>query len=259
MQIAVWQIAVITVVAFLYRVERYSTQVLSYNVVIWSWIVGLILGDGFTGLTIGASVQLMSLGVAAIAGSSVPDWPLGAMVGTVITVTTGQDMGIGLAAGIAVGTLGVQLDVIAKVLNGFTARKQAAYAQAGEYAKMKRVTFLGPILFGLTDALPMFVVLIFGEAVVNGIISAMPAWFTSGLSIAGGMLPVIGMAALLSYMPVKQYFSYLAVGFVLSAYLGLAVLPIAILGAAAAYEVYKKLTSAPVAGAATTEGVLEDE
>ena len=220
MQIAVWQIVIITVLAFLYRIERYGTQVLNYDAVLYAWIVGLILGDGLTGLTIGASVQLMSLGVAAIAGSSVPDWPLGAMVGTVITITTGQDMGVGLAAGIAVGTLGVQLDVVAKVLNGFMARKQAAYAQAGEYSK--------------------------------------PAWFTAGLSIAGGILPVIGMAALLSYMPVKQYFSFLAVGFVLSAYLGLAILPIAILGGAAAYEVYKKLTSASVA-TTTTEGVLEDE
>lgn len=258
MQIAVWQIVIITVLAFLYRIERYGTQVLNYNAVLYAWIVGLILGDGLTGLTIGASVQLMSLGIAAIAGSSVPDWPLGAMVGTVITITTGQDMGVGLAAGIAVGTLGVQLDVVAKVLNGFMARKQAAYAQAGEYSKMKRVTFLGPLFFGLTDAIPMFLVLLFGEAVVNGVISAMPAWFTTGLSIAGGILPVIGMAALLSYMPVKQYFSFLAVGFVLSAYLGLAILPIAILGGAAAYEVYKKLTSTSVA-TTTNEGVLEDE
>lgn len=257
MELAIWQIVVITAIAFLYRIERYGTQVLNYNAVLYAWIVGLVLGDGMTGLTIGASVQLMSLGVAAIAGSSVPDWPLGAMVGTVVTITTGQDMGVGLAVGIAVGTLGVQLDVVAKVLNSFTQRKQMAYAKAGEYAKMKRVTLLGPLFFGLTDAIPMFVVLLFGEAVVNGIISAMPAWFTSGLSIAGGILPVIGMAALLTYMPAKQYFSYLAVGFVLSAYLGIAIMPVAILGGAAAYEVYKKLTSTSAVSA--NEGVLEDE
>lgn len=258
MQIAIWQIAVITAIAFLYRVERYGTQVLNYNCVLYAWIVGLILGDGMMGLTIGASVQLMSLGVAAIAGSSVPDWPLGAMVGTAVTIMTGQDMGVGLAVGIAVGTLGVQLDVVAKLLNSFMMRKQMAYARAGEYAKMKRVTYLGPLFFGLTDAIPMFVVLLFGEAVVNGIVAAMPAWFTQGLSIAGGILPVIGMAALLTYMPAKQYFSFLAVGFVLSAYLGLSIMPIAILGGAAAYEVYKKLTSTSGAPM-TSEGVLEDE
>ena len=258
MSIAIWQVVVITLIAFFYRVDRYGTQVLSYNAVLYSWIVGLILGDGMIGLTVGASVQLMSLGVAAIAGSSVPDYPLAGMVGTAVTIMTGQDTGVGLAVGIAVGALGVQFDVIAKILNGFMARKQLAYAQAGKYEQMKRVTFLGPLFFGLTDAIPMLVVLLFGEAVVNGIIAAMPAWFTSGLSIAGGILPALGMAALLSYMPAKQYFSFLAIGFVLSAYLGLAIMPIAVLGGAAAYEVYKRLTSS-ASTVAATQGGLEDE
>ena len=93
---------------------------------------------------------------------------------------------------------------------------------------------------------------------MNGIIAAMPAWFTSGLSIAGGILPALGMAALLSYMPAKQYFSFLAIGFVLSAYLGLAIMPIAVLGGAAAYEVYKRLTSS-ASTVAATQGGLEDE
>ena len=56
MQIAVWQIVVITVLAFAYRIERYGTQVLNYNAVLYAWLVGLILGDGATGLAIGASV-----------------------------------------------------------------------------------------------------------------------------------------------------------------------------------------------------------
>lgn len=258
MQIGILQIIVITAIAFIYRIERYGTQVNNYNAVLYAWIVGLILGDGMTGLQIGAAVQLMSLGVAAIAGSSVPDYPLAAMVGTVVTIVTGQDQGVGLAVGIAVGMLGVQLDVVAKVLNGFMARKQAAYAQAGEYDKMKRITFLGPLFFGLSDALPMLVVLLFGGDAVNAILSVVPAWVTSGLSIAGGILPVIGMAALLSYMPVKQYASFLVVGFALSAYFGVGILPIAMIGGAAAYEVYKRLTSTAVSANAL-EGGLEDE
>ena len=258
MQVAIWQVIVITLIAFIYRIERYGTQVNNSNAVLYAWIVGLILGDGFTGLQIGAAVQLMSLGVAAIAGSSVPDYPLAAMVGTVVTIVTGQDQGIGLAVGIAVGMLGVQLDVVAKVLNGFMARKQLAYSQAGEYDKMKRVTFLGPLFYGLTDALPMLIVLLFGGDAVNAILTVVPSWVTSGLSIAGGLLPVIGMAALLSYMPLKQYASFLVVGFALSAYFGVGILPIAMIGGAAAYEVYKHLTSTAVANTAL-EGGLEDE
>ena len=256
MQIAVWQIVVITLLAFIYRVDRLGTQVCGHNAVLYAWLVGLILGDGMTGLIVGASVQLMSLGVAALAGSSVPDYPLAGMVGTAVCIMTGQDEGVGLA----VGTMGVQLDVLAKTANVFMAHKQLEYAQDGQYEKMKAVTLVGPVLLGLTDAIPMLIVLAFGGDVVNAILSVVPAWFTKGLSLAGGLLPVIGMGALLTYMPAKQYFSFLAIGFVLSAYLGLSILPVAILGGAAAYEVYKNLTSRIAEESiATAEGGLEDE
>ena len=256
MQISVWQIVVITLLAFIYRVDRLGTQVCGHNAVLYAWLVGLILGDGMTGLVVGASVQLMSLGVAALAGSSVPDYPLAGMVGTAVCIMTGQDEGVGLA----VGTMGVQLDVLAKTANVFMAHKQLEYAQDGQYEKMKAVTLVGPVLFGLTDAIPMLIVLAFGGDVVNAILSVVPAWFTKGLSLAGGLLPVIGMGALLTYMPAKQYFSFLAIGFVLSAYLGLSILPVAILGGAAAYEVYKNLTSRIAEESiATAEGGLEDE
>ncbi|WP_130812943.1 PTS sugar transporter subunit IIC [Olsenella sp. Marseille-P4559] len=260
MQIAAWQIVVITLLAFIYRVDRLGTQVCGHNAVLYAWLVGLIMGDGMTGLIVGASVQLMSLGVAALAGSSVPDYPLAGMVGTAVCIMTGQDEGVGLAVGIAVGTMGVQLDVLAKTANVFMAHKQLDYAQSGQYEKMKAVTLIGPVLFGLTDAIPMLIVLAFGGDVVNAILSMVPAWFTKGLSLAGGLLPVIGMGALLTYMPAKQYFSFLAIGFVLSAYLGLSILPVAILGGAAAYEVYKNLTSRSAEQSITTsEGGLEDE
>lgn len=260
MQIAVWQIVVITLLAFIYRVDRLGTQVCGHNAVLYAWLVGLIMGDGMTGLIVGASVQLMSLGIAALAGSSVPDYPLAGMVGTAVCIMTGQDEGVGLAVGIAVGTMGVQLDVLAKTANVFMAHKQLDYAQNGQYEKMKAVTLIGPVLFGLTDAIPMLIVLAFGGDVVNAILSVVPAWFTKGLSLASGLLPVIGMGALLTFMPAKQYFSFLAIGFVLSAYLGLSILPVAILGGAAAYEVYKNLTSRSAEQSITTsEGGLEDE
>ena len=260
MQIAVWQIVVITPLAFIYRVDRLGTQVCGHNAVLYAWLVGLILGDGMTGLIVGASVQLMSLGVAALAGSSVPDYPLAGMVGTAVCIMTGQDEGVGLAVGIAVGTMGVQLDVLAKSANVFMAHMQLEYAQDRQYDTMEAVTLIGPVLFGLTDAIPMLIVLAFGGDVVNAILSVVPTWFTKGLSLAGGLLPVIGMGALLTYMPAKQYFSFLAIGFVLSAYLGLSILPVAILGGAAAYEVYKNLTSRIAEESiATAEGGLEDE
>ena len=71
---------------------------------------------------------------------------------------------------------------------------------------------------------------------------AIPTWFTTGLEVAGNMLPVLGVGLLLHYMPVKKHLSFLIVGFVLSAYLNLPILGVALLGAAAGYIIYRNET-----------------
>lgn len=256
MDVAAWQIALIVIIAFFYSTQKYGFQLIALMSVLPAWAVGLILGDPATGLAIGATMQLMSLGVAALAGASVPDYPIAAIVGTAISIISGQDESVGLAVGIAVGMLCVQLDVIAKILNGFLARRAERLSEQGNYRAMNATILICPFLFGLVGAIPTFVVLIFGEGAVNFILDVMPAWFTTGLSIAGGMLPVVGMAMLLTFMPVKKFISFVAIGFVLSAYLNLGVLPIAILGAAAAYEHYKTLNKPAAASASVA---LEDE
>ena len=58
---------------------------------------------------------------------------------------------------------------------------------------------------------------------------------TNGLSIAAGMLPVVGIGMLMRYMPVKKFLPFILIGFVLSAYLNVPVLGIAIVGFAAAF------------------------
>ncbi len=258
MSLAIWQIVLIAVISGLYRFDRLGTQINGHNCVLWAWLVGLVLGDPTSGLQIGATCMLMSLGVAAIGGSSVPDYIMAAIVGTIVTATTGQDVNVGLTIGIAVGLLWVQIDVIVKTLNTFIAHKQQDYAQSGDYGKMKAVTLIGPALFCMGEMIPVLIVMLIGGDAVNAVLDAMPTWFTGGLSVAGGILPVVGMAMLLNYMPAKQFLSFLVIGFVLSAYLGLGILPIAMLAGAAAYEYYKAHNNV-LGSQQAVEGVLEDE
>ena len=247
------QIAVVTLIAFIYGAEKNAGQILTNMSVTPAWFVGLALGDPVTGLAVGAIVQLMSLGVAA----SVPDYPTAAIIGAVVAITSGQEASVGVAAGIAVGMLGLQLDVIAKTANGFLGRTSQRFAEEGKYSQMKSVLFLGPVFYGLTAAIPTFAVLLFGADAVNAFLSVMPSWFTTGLSIAAGILPVVGLAMLLSFMPMKKFIAYAIVGFVLAAYLQISILPIALLGAAAAIEYYKSHSNPSVN--ALEAGGLEDE
>ena len=211
MVIQAWQIILITIIAFIKAVDMYGTQVLAFNSIIFGALTGLVLGDPYTGLVVGGTVQLMSLGVAALGGSSVPDYPTATIIATAISIATGKGTQVGLAVGIAVGLLGVQLDVIAKILNGFVAKKSQDYANKRQFKQMTGILWICPVLIGLTAALPTFLSITLGVDAVNFILNTMPAWFTNGLAIAGGLLPVIGVGMLLNYMPAKKYFSFIEI------------------------------------------------
>ncbi len=260
------QVVLIIAIAFFQGFDAYGTQIVPSNHIVFGFLAGLAMGDWQTGLAIGASCQLMSLGVAAIGGSSVPNYGLAAILGTAVAISSNADMESGLTIGVAVAMLYVQLDVIVKILNGFIARKAEKYCDEGKFTAMERIIIISPIMMGLATALPTAIYCWVGVDAVNWLLAAMPAWFTGGLSIAGAALPVVGMGLLLNYMPTKKWFGCVMLGFVLATYFDMGslmsgVIPVALLGGVWAYEVYKSKTSAPATTAAGSPdmGGLEDE
>ena len=239
MELHIWQIILITFVAFLKAVDFNTTQLCCFNSIVWGTVTGIILGDLTTGLLVGGTIQLMSLGAVAIGGASMPDYPIAAIIATTIAITTGQGPEVGLALGIPVGMLGVQFDIVAKITNGFIARKSQKYANTGKFKKMTGILLICPMIMGLVAAIPVFISITLGKGMVEFILNVMPVWFSKGLTIAGGMLPVVGIAMLLIYMPAKKYLNYILIGFVFAAYLKLPILAVAIIGFALAFNLYK--------------------
>ena len=250
------QILLITLIAYLKMTDTKTTQLLAFNTIIVGWLTGLVCGDTLLGLQIGATLQLMSMGVVAVGGSSMPDYPVAAIIATAIACSTGRGMEAGLAIAIPVAMLGVNFDVIYKIFNGFLMRKEVSLAEQGQFKKMINVIKISPIFYGLCSAIPVFICLVAGPTVVNAILDFMPAWFTNGLTIAGNMLPAVGLAMLLMYMPFNKYWSFLLVGFILTTYFAAPVLAVAGIGLAAAYEIYKNKIHGATAAVA---GDLEDE
>ncbi|HBK6641797.1 TPA: PTS sugar transporter subunit IIC, partial [Enterococcus faecium] len=195
---------------------------------------GLIMGDMTTAMVIGGTFQLMALGVANIGGSSVPNWGLAALVGIYVAIRTTNNIeeakAVALAVGVPVGMLGIQLDVLAKILNTYVTHAAQKAANKMDFKKMNQILWLGPVIFGLSTAIPTALCVVFGDRIVRLILDFVPKWFTDGLSIAGSMLPVVGIALLLQVMPVKKYMTMLLIGFVLSAYLNMPILGISIVG-----------------------------
>ena len=85
----------------------------------------------------------------------------------------------------------------------------------------------------------------------------MPEWLTGGLSVAGGLLPAVGIAILLRYLPVKKYISFLLLGFFLAAYLSVPMVGVAIFGVAMAVNGNQVVAAANAGG--SQEGLLDGE
>ena len=91
--------------------------------------------------------------------------------------------------------------------------------------------------------------------IITSLISSMPAWLNKGMTTVGGLLPAVGFAMLLKYMPTKQYGIYAVLGFVLASYLSLPMLPIALIAAVFAWNEYRALekgNNVPVVSAGPT-------
>lgn len=258
MDVQLFQMILVVLYGFWINYDKNGTMFGLQQPVMAGMVIGFILGDLKTGLFIGGTLQLMTLGISSFGGASVPDYATAAAVGSYIAITTGQEATVGITLAIPVAMLVVQLDVLKWSTNIYFQNKAERYAEQENYRGLELMQVCGVINTSVTSGLPVLLTVIFGPSVIGGIVEYIPGWLSSGLSVAGGLLPAIGIAMLLHYLPARDYFSFLLVGFVLAAYFSMPVLGVALLGTAIALYMYKKKSEAAVP-VAVAGGMDEDE
>lgn len=185
---------------------------------------GLIMGDMETGMIIGGTLQLMSLGIGSYGGATVPDYNTATIISTAIAVVNhaGLETAIGLA--IPISLLCVNFDVLARFANTFLQHRAESYAEKGAFKKVELMNILGSVSWCSSRFLPIFISLSLGSDFVSSALNAAPDWLMGGLKIAGGILPALGIAILLKYLPVKTHFAFVLIGFCLSAFGGISMI-----------------------------------
>ncbi|MFM0786026.1 PTS mannose/fructose/sorbose/N-acetylgalactosamine transporter subunit IIC [Streptococcus suis] len=217
-----WQILLLTLYSA-YQICDELTIVSSAGSPIFAgFITGLIMGDMATGLTIGASLQLMVLGVGTFGGASRIDATSGAVLATAFSVSQGIDPELAVSTiAVPVAALLVYTDIAGRFSTTFFAHRVDAAIERFDYAGIERNYLLGAIPWALSRALPVFLALAFGGEFVKSMVDTIEnyKWVADGLTLAARMLPGLGFAILLHYLPLKRNLHYLAVGFALTAML----------------------------------------
>lgn len=209
--------------------------VLANRPLIAGFVTGLIVGDVQTGMLIGGTLELMSLGVYTYGGATVPDYTVGAILGTYFG--KGGNFDIGIALAIPAALLLTQVDILNRFLNFVFVHRADRYAEASDVKGFERMmVWTSHIIWGLSRAIPVFLAVAFGEPVVLAVSSFFDKypWINKGITTAGGVLPALGFAMLLKILPVEKYPAFLLLGFVLFAYLNVPLVGMALIGLAVA-------------------------
>ncbi|WP_159549308.1 PTS mannose/fructose/sorbose/N-acetylgalactosamine transporter subunit IIC [Streptococcus halichoeri] len=217
-----WQIVLLTLYSAYQICDELTVNTSAGSPVFAGFIAGLIMGDLQTGLWIGGSLQLMVLGVGTFGGASRIDATSGAVLATAFSVAQGikPELAISTIA-VPVAALMVYTDILGRFSTTYFAHRIDSHVAQFNYKGIERNYLLGALPWALSRALPVFLALALGggfvEMLVKGIQNVQ--WFADGLTLAGKMLPGLGFAILLHYLPVKRNWHYLALGFAITAIL----------------------------------------
>ena len=118
-----------------------------------------------------------------------------------------------------------------RTINSFYNTKADQFVEQRNYDALSTFSFLLPWLTnGVLYFTPVFLATLFGPAVVQSFINAIPDWVMSGLANAGNVLPALGFALTLVVMGKDKYLPFFVLGFFTYAIAGYSMLTGAVIG-----------------------------
>ena len=199
--------------------------------IIFGPIVGAILGNAELGLAIGCATQVVYMGTVMVGGIAAVDYTMAGVVATALGVSTGASPEMGVTIAVAFGTFGMVADTARHTFNSVLVHRADKYAHEGNTKGIFICNVVYPqivnfILYFLTT----FLICLYGSQFVMAFFNAVPEVITHGLESVGMILPALGIAMLMKVIFKLKYLPYMIFGYILSAYMGLGMIPVSLLG-----------------------------
>lgn len=193
-------------------------------------IVGLALGDVTTGVLIGASLEVIYLGVVNVGGATSTDTLYATCMAVALCVITGIPQEVAITLGIALGYIGLLMLQVTRIFFAFMCPILDNVAEAGDSRKYS-FAYLGHIIVGYGfGAITIFVALAAGADATQAFINTLPPFVMGGLQTAAGLLPALGLGILLNMLWENKKAIYFILGFVLVVYMNIPTLALAVIG-----------------------------
>ncbi|MCW6661083.1 PTS sugar transporter subunit IIC [Aerococcaceae bacterium NML201209] len=253
------QILLVFIVTFVAAIDQFNLLESLYQPIVTGPIIGAILGDVQTGLVVGGTYQLMTIGNMPVGGAQPPNAVIGGIMATVLAISLNLQAteAVGLAVPFALlGQYGVTslFAAMSPLMS-----KADAYAEKADTDGIVKLNYGAMATLGLIFAVVVTMFFVLGQSFGDAINTFKDnyQWFFDGLGAAGGMMRFVGFAILLKVMVSKELWGFYFLGFALAVIIdatgklgGSALLLLAFVGFALAYwdfQIQTKFKSASVA------------
>lgn len=261
------QIILVFIVAFIVAIDQFDLLESLYQPIVTGAVIGAILGDLPTGLVVGGTYQLMTIGNMPVGGAQPPNAVIGGIMATVFAVSTGLDTSA--AVGLAVPFALIGQYMVTLLFTAMSPMMSVAdkMAEKGDTKGIVRLNYIAMGILGLLFAIVCVAGLIGGSALGETLqaVSDKYEWFMTGLSAAGGMMRFVGFAILLRIMLSNDFWGIYFAGFALATIIGYipelsgsALILIAFVGIAIALYDFQTRCAMKAATGAGTDGGEED-
>lgn len=213
MDYSIFQVLLVFIVTFIVAIDQYSFLESLYQPIVTGLIIGLILGDVQTGLIVGGTYQLMTIGNMPVGGAQPPNPVIGGIMATVLAITLELEPTAAVATAIPFSLLGQYAVTLIFSLMSPMMTVADNYAQEANTKGIERINYLAMGLLGLIFGIIVTLFFIGGATFGAQVVAVIPAWLMGGLSAAGGMMRYVGFAILMKVMLSKDLWGFLLAGF----------------------------------------------
>lgn len=211
----------LALVVFILSIDQHNLTKVLYRPFVSCTIIGLILGDLSTGVTVGSTFELLLIAFETSQYFEIDcaGYFLGGITATILSICAEYDTYSAISAGAMVGAFAV---VIHMAITGVTTVFLPSVRKAIEQNKCFAIfNFIPTVVEGLIYAvLTVFIyngLDTFLESFNTGFTAI--SWIVAGVAICAKLLPALGLAVLARNLSLKDYKGALCIGLVLGAIL----------------------------------------
>lgn len=214
------QALLLSVLASLLSIEWMNGHFGLSRPLITGMLTGLVLGDMTQGIIIGATLQLIFMGINGVGAAVPPDQTIGTVIATAFAILSGQGAEIALTLAIPVAVAAQALDIFGRTFTTVFIHMADKFAEKGEYRKLEMAHYAGVLVHFVRVSIIVFPAIYFGVDAVQNFIAMVPAPVLRGLEVSGGLLPAVGFGMLLTMLNIPYLFPFYFIGFALATFGG---------------------------------------